>query len=136
MNKYRKAMFESYWFPVFLFYILPVIFLFTISFNSDSLIELLVWLLGFTGALFSIGAIVAPYFGPKILKQRSLAFLMALVCHIASLIIFIIVLNVFSKKSIFDTLGLLFPLFFIYGLLPAMFGGFLFIGSCERLEEI
>lgn len=131
-------MLKAYWIPTAIFYILPSIFLLIAAKEQNNLLSTIVWLVPVPCVLFSMGALIAPYFGPKILERKYLSFVMAIICQLFSILIFIISQSILSGKidsfSLSFSFSVLLPVFFFYSLLPALLGGLIFIFICEKIN--
>src|SRR5687767_4097271 len=88
MDKYQKAMLRAYWLPLLLFFVLPCSgILFAVE--NPSLAEVAVFLLPFPITIFVSGYVLAPYFGPKTIKHKYQSFLMAGICLLIALVVFL-----------------------------------------------
>lgn len=68
LNKYRTAMFQSYWVPILIFYVIPI-FLLAIGYSK---IEIILDTIIFPISLLLIGYFIAPYFGPKVVEGKKM----------------------------------------------------------------
>jgi hypothetical protein len=130
MDVYRKAMFGAYWLPVVLFFVLPNAVLLSLA-DSVTITEVAQNMLPFPLALFITGYLISPYFGPKVMQKKSLSFLMATVCLLVALAIYVLALS----APDFTGFKLIFPLyttFVIFGIFPVLIGGIFYIGACEH----
>lgn len=132
INKYCVAMFNAYWIPAFIFYILPSLMLSMAFYDKLDIWSFIVWLVSVPCALFGMGALVAPHFGPKVLENKYLALLMAVICQLFSIVVFMASQMIMSGKIDLSSFFML-VVFFLYSLLPAMFGALLFVGGCEKI---
>lgn len=133
INKYCAAMFNAYWIPTFIFYVLPSLMLSMAFYDQLDFWACIAWLVSVPCALFGMGALIAPHFGPKVLENKYLALHMAIICQLFSIFVFIASQMIMSGKIDLASFFMFVVLFFLYSLLPAMFGALLFVGSCEKI---
>ena len=131
MNQYQLAMFRSYWFPVALFYVVPVVIILVVNGPAPfwdwvaSLIPVF--------ALFGVGLALAPYIGPQIKKSKFVSFVMAYICLVCVYFVSIICFVYPSSMSLKGVLtGAVLVL--LFGSLPAILGALFFIGACNRIH--
>ena len=129
-------MLKAYWIPTAIFYILPSIWLLIAAKELHNLGTVLFWIVPVPCALFGVGALVAPYFGPRILEKKHLSIVMAMICQLSAILLFITSQWIVSERipSFFYFLISL-PIFFLYSLLPTMLGAVFFARNCTLLKN-
>ena len=131
MNQYQKAMFKSYWFPVVLFFVFPNVVILAISMEFSDY-DLVSTLFVFPILLFVAGYLTAPYFGPKVARQKGMAFLMSYICLFIALAGYLAVLmgpHISNLEFSFYMLIFL----FVLSIFPALMGALFFIGNCNNV---
>lgn len=134
MDKYQKAMFRAYWFPVTLFYLFPNAVFLYVAWPLD-VIDAIKYSLPFPAALFLSGFLLAPFFGPKVKANKFWAFLMAFICTFIAVCMYLAGMSAFNFGHIEYGLMLIVILAAL-GIFPALLGSLLFIGACERVSAM
>ena len=125
-------MFKAYWFPVTLFYVFPSIVVFSIKLPFNWF-EFLKFACPFILAIFIMGYLLAPLIGPKVEKNKVWSLIMALICSLFGLAVFIVSLIAPNFSELHFSLTILVA-FFVASIFPVFLGSILFIGACEKLK--
>jgi hypothetical protein len=131
MDRYRKAMLRAYWLPVLLFFGIPCGGLLIVA-DDLSMTETALLILPFPMTVFVSGYLLAPYFGPKVIKNKLHSFFMAEMCLTIALVVFFGA-NGSLSLEVLDFSILLIGFFLVLGIFPVIWAGMLFIGACENV---
>ncbi|WP_127559247.1 hypothetical protein [Saccharospirillum alexandrii] len=134
MNKYQKAMFNAYWFPVTLFYVFPNVVLMFLAWPLK-VSEVVQYFIPFLVVFFLTGFLLAPFIGPKVVSHKGWSFFMAFICMFTALLAYIFGMSAPNFEHL--EFGLIIVLFLaILGIFPTLLGGMFYIGACERVSKV